>query len=146
MITWKQYSQEHGEQIEFCCDPLKSVYGSLLTWDEKEKKWAIRVDRFTMYQDPYTSKYITKKVNGVQDLKIVDYCMFCGKNFYKEELRYDATGSGWSYIGSGIAGTLLSTRSQIRYTDSGRFSGWRYAVCGGPAVSGYTDIQGITHF
>ena len=95
MIKWKEYTTKDGEQIEFCCDTIKSVYGNLITWDPAEKKWAIKVDRTTMYQDPYTSKYIVKKVEGIQDLKSIDYCMFCGKNIYKDEMRYNTTGSGW---------------------------------------------------
>lgn len=94
MLKWLEYDPENGEQIEFCCNQMKSVYGSLITWDAKEEKWAMKVDRWTMFQDPYTSKYITKKVEGVQDIKTIDYCMFCGKNMYKEELRYDTWISG----------------------------------------------------
>ena len=90
MITWKSYDSENGEQIDFCCNEMKSVYGNLLTWDEAAKKWCLKVDRYTMYQEPTTSKYITKKVDGLQDLKVITYCPFCGKNNYKEELRYDS--------------------------------------------------------
>lgn len=89
MLKWLEYDPENGEQIEFCCNQIKSVYGSLITWDAKEEKWAMKVERWTTYQDPYTSKYVTKKVEGVQDIKTIDYCMFCGKNLYKDDLRYD---------------------------------------------------------
>jgi len=96
MITWKSYSSETGENIEFCCDTIQSVYGPLVTWDPADKKWCIIVRRQTVQHNPYTSKNETIIEKDKFDLKTIDYCPFCGKNIYKEEMRYNTTGSGWN--------------------------------------------------
>jgi len=119
MIKWKSYDENEGELIEFCCDKLKSIYGNLLTWDPQDKKWCLKVDRITTFQDPLTSKYIVKKVDGIEDLKAIDYCPFCGANCYKEEMRYDA----W----------ITDISGQVRghtHTDQCTHSGWNTYICG----------------
>lgn len=100
MIIWREYDSDRGEQIDFCCDAIKSVYGSLVSWDPAERKWCLLVRRMTVQHNPYTSQNVTSEVNIGYDTKLFDYCMFCGKNVYKDELRYDTTGQGWS--GHGI--------------------------------------------
>lgn len=92
MIIWKEYDTDKGEQIDFCCDQMKSVYGSLVTWDPAERKWCLLVRRMTTQHNPYTGKNETSEVKIGYDTKLIDYCPFCGENVYKEELRYDRTG------------------------------------------------------
>jgi len=118
VIKWKEYSDKDGELIEFCCDSLQAIYSNLLTWDQSIKKWCLKVDRITTLQDPYTSKYIVKKVDGIQDLKAIDYCPFCGANCYKEELRYDAwpiniCGTAWDGMNVYICGHIPSVSGTV---------------------------------
>lgn len=95
MITWKAFNSETGEDIEFCCNTLQNVYGSLLTWDPGLEKWCFLVRRKTVQHNPYTSKNVVLIEKDKMDMLAVEYCPFCGKNVYKDELRYNTTGSGW---------------------------------------------------
>lgn len=84
MITWKSFNSETGEQIDFCCPEMQSVYGNLVTWDPGDKKWCVLINRKTKFMDPYTSKMIEKIELDKQDLKPIEWCPFCGKNVYKD--------------------------------------------------------------
>ena len=81
MIIWKSYSPDEGEQIDFCCDSMKSVYGNLLTWDPADKKWCFLIKRKTIQHNPYTQKNEVIIEKDKEDLKIIQYCPFCGKMF-----------------------------------------------------------------
>ena len=77
-IKWIKYDPEFGEVIEFCCDAMKKAYGISITWDPGAKRWCKREKRKTKYQDPYSSKFIFKTVEGIEDLIPIDKCEFCG--------------------------------------------------------------------
>ena len=99
MIIWKSFDSETGEDIEFCCNDIKSVYGSLITWDPALEKWCILVRRKTIQHNPYTSKNVELIEKDKMDMLPIEYCCFCGKNVYhNNEMRYNTTDSGWGGI------------------------------------------------
>lgn len=108
MIIWKSFNSETGEEIEFCCNILKTLYGTLLTWDPADGKWCVLVRRKTVQHNPYISKNVELIEKDKMDLLNIEYCPFCGKNVYKDELRYDTTGPGWGGIQiAGMSGRYI---------------------------------------
>lgn len=79
VIKWIRFDPDEGEIIEFCCDAMRKAYGISITWDPGEKRWCKREKRKTKYQDPYTSKFIFKTVEGIEDLIPIEKCEFCGE-------------------------------------------------------------------
>lgn len=79
MITWREFSPDEGEIIDFCCDRMKSVYNNLVTWDPGANKWCMLIRRKTVQHNPYTSKDEIIIEKDKFDMKVIEYCMFCGK-------------------------------------------------------------------
>lgn len=93
MIKWKGYSEATGENIEFCCPAMEHCYKEQhISYDVTVGKYCIRLPRRTKRE---VIRMEVGVVPGIEDNFVIDYCMFCGKNIYKDDLRFDTTGPGW---------------------------------------------------